>query len=450
MNRRPASYSPFLYFILITLFLSSCGSRETLRGVFKKETPYEAYASSLKSAKLDETAVGQDWLVAGQTALQNPTPVTLPFKETGYFPADKPRALGYQVEAKRGERLVVSLEMKARQTVQVFMDLFEASSDPTKAPKPVAHADTTATTLTYVVDEDMAHLLRIQPELLRGGTYTITIQAQPTLAFPIPGKSSRNIASIWGDPRDAGARRHEGIDIFAPRGTPVIASVNGVVSRVNETPRGGKVIWLTDMSRGQNLYYAHLDQQLVTAGQQVAVGDTLGLVGNTGNARGTGPHLHFGIYRYGRGATNPYPYVHLSATPIPTVKVDAAHIGNWVRVSSKMANLRVQPSTKAAIYTSLKQHTPLQVTGAADSWYRVRLPDQSEAYVMSTLVEGITKPIAVKKLKKESPLLDDAHPEAGQMDSLPVGTALPVVASFEQYQLVRQQDGRLGWIQAAE
>ncbi|WP_230392025.1 peptidoglycan DD-metalloendopeptidase family protein [Pontibacter sp. FD36] len=450
MNRKPISYSSLLYFLLITLFLSSCGSRETLRGVFKKETPYEAYVSSLKSAKLDQTAVGQDWLEAGQTALQTPTPVTLPFKETGYFPADKPRALGYRVEAKRGEKLVVSLEMKARESMQVFMDLFEASTDTARAPKQLAHADTTATTLTYVVDEDMAHLLRVQPELLRGGTYTITIQAQPTLAFPIPGKSSRHIASIWGDPRDAGARSHEGIDIFAPRGTPVIASVDGVVSRVNETPRGGKVIWLSDMNRGQNLYYAHLDQQLVTAGQRVSVGDTLGLVGNTGNARGTGPHLHFGIYRYGRGATNPYPYVHQSPAPIPTVKVDATQIGNWVRVSSKMANVRKEPSAKATLHTSLSKHTPLQVVGAANNWYRVRLPDQSEAYIISSLVEGIAKPITVKKLAQERPLLDDAHPEAGQMDSLPAGAAIPVVAVNGQFDLVRQPDGRLGWVQSAE
>ncbi|PVY39401.1 peptidoglycan DD-metalloendopeptidase family protein [Pontibacter virosus] len=450
MNRKPISYSPFLYFFLIIVFLSSCGSRETLRGVFKKETPYEAYVSSLKTAKLDETAVGQDWLAAGQTALQTPTPVTLPFKETGYFPADKPRALGYRVEAKRGEKLVVNLEMKARQTMQVFMDLFEASSDPTAAPIRIASADTAATTLTYVVDEDMAHLLRIQPELLRGGTYTITIQAQPTLAFPIPGKSSRHIASIWGDPRDAGARSHEGIDIFAPRGTPVIASVNGVVSRVSETPRGGKVIWLSDTNRGQNLYYAHLDQQLVSAGQRVSVGDTLGLVGNTGNARGTGPHLHFGIYRYGHGATNPYPYVHQSAAPVPTVKVDAAHIGNWVRVSSKMANVRTEPSAKAGLHTSLSKNTPLQVVGAANNWYRVRLPDQSEAYIISSLVEGIAKPITVKKLDQERPLLDAAHPDAGQMDSLPVGAAIPVVAVNGQFDLVRQPDGRLGWVQSGE
>ncbi|MCP2045445.1 peptidoglycan DD-metalloendopeptidase family protein [Pontibacter sp. HSC-36F09] len=450
MNRKPTSYSPYLYLILITLFLSSCGSRETLRGVFKNQTPFEAYVSSLKTAKLDQTAVGQDWLAAGEAALQTPTTVTLPFKETGYFPADEPRALGYKVEARRGEKLVVSLEMKARQTMQVFMDLFEASTAPFTIPKRVASADTAATTLTYVVDEDMAHLLRIQPELLRGGTYTITIQAQPTLAFPIPGKSSRHIASIWGDPRDAGARSHEGIDIFAPRGTPVVASANGLVSRVDETPRGGKVIWLSDRDRGQNLYYAHLDQQLVSAGQRVTAGDTLGLVGNTGNARGTGPHLHFGIYRYGHGATNPYPYVHQSGAPIPAVKVDAALIGNWVRVASKMANVRTQPSAKASLYTSLPKNTPLQVTGAANNWYRVRLPDQSEAYIISSLVEGIAKPIALKKLKQEHPLLDAAHPEAGQMDSLPAGVAIPVVAINGQFELVRQPDGRLGWLQSAE
>jgi peptidoglycan LD-endopeptidase LytH len=447
MNHKRTNYT-LLFFTFFTLYLTSCGSRETLRGVFKNETPYEQYASSLQSAKLHESALGQDWVMAGQTALQNPTPVTLPFKETGYLPADKPRALGYTIQAQRGERIVVRLEIKSRQGMQVFMDLFEAGIN--KAPRHLTFADSTTSSLTFETEDNLAYLIRVQPELLRGGSYTITMQSEPTLAFPIPGKTSRNISSVWGDPRDAGARRHEGIDIFAPRGTPVVASIDGVVSRVDETPRGGKVVWLSDRSRGQNLYYAHLDQQLVSVGQRVTVGDTLGLVGNTGNAKGTAPHLHFGIYRYGRGATNPYPYVHRSTAPIPAVKVDATHIGNWVRVSSKMANVRVQPTTKATVYAALPQHTPLQVTGAADSWYRVRLPDQSEAYVMSSLVESIAKPIAVKKLNRERPLLDDAHPEAGQLDSLPAGAAIPVVAVNGAFELVRQPDGQLGWVETAD
>lgn len=90
------------------------------------------------------------------------------------------------------------------------------------------------------------------------------------------------------------------------------------------------------------------------------------------------------------------------------------------------------------------------MTGAANNWYRVRLPDQTEAYIISSLVEGIAKPIAVKKLKQERLLLDGAHPEAGQMDSLPAGSAIPVVAVNGQFDLVRQPDGRLGWVQSAD
>ena len=74
-------------------------------------------------------------------------------------------------------------------------------------------------------------------------------------------------------------------------------------------PLGLSYVWLYDARRGQALYYAHLDSQIVQAGVQVDVGDTLGLVGNTGNARSTSPHLHFGIYRHGEGALDPLPFI---------------------------------------------------------------------------------------------------------------------------------------------
>ncbi|WP_347156746.1 M23 family metallopeptidase [Pontibacter chitinilyticus] len=440
--------SSFILYILLML-LTNCGGKKTLRGVFQKQTPYERYAAKLKQAELDKTALGQAWLEAGQKALTDSLTVTMPFKETGYFSSDKPKALGYRVEAKRGQRIVINLEMKARETVQVFMDMFEAPESPADAPEHVAAADTSATTLIYDVEDDRLHIVRVQPELLRSGQYTVTIKAEPTLAFPVPGKSSRNIASVWGDPRDGGTRRHEGVDIFAKRGTPALAASAGIITRVNKTPIGGKVVWLSDANHRQSLYYAHLDSQLVAPGQRVAVGDTLGLIGNTGNAITTNPHLHFGVYRFGTGATNPYPYLHAPQEQVPTLKVNAANIGNWVRVTAKAAAVHLTPSAKATAYRTLPRYTPLQVTGATASWYRVQLPNGSEAYIASTIVEAAAKPVKYVQLVSKTDLLDDAYPDAPAKDSVAAGSKVAVLGTYSQYNLVRNGDGVIGWIDVA-
>lgn len=140
------------------------------------------------------------------------------------------------------------------------------------------------------------------------GTYGIVLRTDPVLTFPVAGRSDRDIQSFWGDSRGGGERQHEGNDIFAPRGTPVVAVTDGRVRSTRVTERGGKTVWLRDAEgRGLAYYYAHLDTQLVQEGDYVARGDTLGRVGNTGNARTTPPHLHFGIYR--RGARDPWAYL---------------------------------------------------------------------------------------------------------------------------------------------
>ncbi|MCX2740093.1 M23 family metallopeptidase [Pontibacter anaerobius] len=443
MISKRTRYISLLFYTLTILLLASCSQQQTLRGVFKNQTPHEKYAAKLKDANLHETALGKEWLQASEQALQDSITITLPFKETGYFAPDKPRALGYRIPAQRGQRLVVNLEVQAREQLQVFLDLFE---DENGKPSHVAAADTTATTLAYEVVGDWQHILRVQPELLRGGQYTVTIQAEPILAFPVAGKGSRHIASIWGDPRDAGARSHEGIDVFAKRGTPALAATDGIVRQVATTPRGGKVVWLSDISRRQSLYYAHLDSQLVQVGQHVQAGDTLGLIGNTGNARTTGPHLHFGIYRYGQGATNPYPYVHQSAEPVPAVKIDGELVGNWVRVASRIANVRLQPSIKSGVYRSLPQHTPLQVYGGTSTWYRVALPDGEEAYIASSVVEPAAKPVKYEKLASDTKLLDHAHPSAATKVSLPAGTSIAILGSYRGFDFMRNYAGELGWI----
>jgi murein DD-endopeptidase MepM/ murein hydrolase activator NlpD len=80
------------------------------------------------------------------------------------------------------------------------------------------------------------------------------------------------------------------------------------VSFVGTNRLGGNVVWVLRPSRGEAHYYAHLDTQRVRAGTRVKAGDVIGTVGNTGNARSTAPHLHFGIYA-GGGAVDPLPYV---------------------------------------------------------------------------------------------------------------------------------------------
>src|SRR5690606_36294345 len=149
-------------------------------------------------------------------------------------------------------------------TALLFLDVFRASADTAAEPVHVAAADSGARFLQLEPSRTADYIIRVQLELLRGGRYRVRVHTQPTLTFPVHGAGERAIGSRFGAPRDGGAREHHGIDIFVPRGTPVLAGATGVVSRVRETPRGGRVVWLRDEGRGQSLCYAHLDSQLVS------------------------------------------------------------------------------------------------------------------------------------------------------------------------------------------
>lgn len=119
------------------------------------------------------------------------------------------------------------------------------------------------------------------------------------LGVPVVGLRASDVHSTW-HARRPGGRRHEGIDLFAARGTPVVSATRGVVWRVGDDALGGRVV--TVLGDGPALYYyAHLDDWApgLQVGQRVERGAALGTVGNTGNARTTPPHLHFGVYRVG-------------------------------------------------------------------------------------------------------------------------------------------------------
>ena len=424
---------------------TGCEQVEEIRDTMSRRTPHEAYVASLEDAGLESTALGTAWVDASVEVLDTAAPVTLPFREIRYLDPAQPAAIGFRFELERGQQLLVDVATPLDDSARVFIDLFEAPLDSASAPRHLQSAADTARALTYNVRRDQAYLLRIQPELLRGGRFQVTIQTDASLAFPVAGTNSSAIRSYFGDSRDGGRRRHHGVDIFAPRGTPAIAAADGVVSRVRNGGLGGKTVWLRDHD-GNNLYYAHLDSQLVQAGTRVSVGDTVGLVGNTGNARTTPPHLHFGIYR--NGPMNPYPFIHQPTTQPATLRADTTRLGQWARTSRNNATLRRAPDTDADALRELPSQTGLYVTGGTGAWYHVHLPDGTSGYLAASLVELAQRPLRHVNLAAGKPVRTRPMLAGATIDSLAANTAVPVLARFDDFLYVAPSSGRAGWIQA--
>ena len=332
-----------------------CERVASMRNAFRDATAHEQYAQALRDGVLGETALARDWRAAAGRALETPLTPRLPFREVGYFDPARPSAVGYRFPAQRGQELRIHVDFAPPDSARLFVDLFRGPADTTQSLTHVAGADTNGT-LTVDVTRDASYLLRLQPELLRGGRYRLTIRTGASLAvFPVAGADSRAVQSVFGDPREGGAREHHGVDVFAPRGTPVLAVAEGVVGRVGDGGIGGKTVWLRDRD-GRTFYYAHLDSQLVRSGKRVQPGDTLGLVGNTGNARTTPPHLHFGLYL--RDPVDPYPYVHEPRTDAPPIAADTSRLGRFGRVAVARANLRGGPTTASPVQRVLPRHCP--------------------------------------------------------------------------------------------
>lgn len=128
------------------------------------------------------------------------------------------------------------------------------------------------------------------------------LPTENSLPSPLP---ERHLTDTWGGARSQG-RTHEGIDIFAPRGTPIQATTQGIVSKVGENNLGGRVVVIIGPG-GAAHYYAHLeDYANISPNDWVNSGDIIGYVGDSGNAKGTPTHVHYGIYING-SAVNPYP-----------------------------------------------------------------------------------------------------------------------------------------------
>lgn len=134
------------------------------------------------------------------------------------------------------------------------------------------------------------------------------------MIIPVAGVDRSAIHDMFNDVR--GNRRHEAVDIMAPRGTPVIAADDGVVKKLFTSVPGGLTVYEFDPDERYCYYYAHLDHYAdgLHEGQLLHRGDVLGYVGTTGNAPENAPHLHFAVIRLEDGKqwwkgsyVNPYP-----------------------------------------------------------------------------------------------------------------------------------------------
>jgi murein DD-endopeptidase MepM/ murein hydrolase activator NlpD len=422
------------------ILLYACSSRG---GLFGKKTPHEEYAKKIEDAGLKETALGDAWFKAAAITLSQPLDVSLPYKETGYFAAEKPNAVGLRFHAKRGEKLKILLAKKPVENFAVYLDLWQPFASPDKIPKLLQAADTANLSLEYTVNDDTIFIVRIQPELLKEGEYSLTINTGPSLAFPISPTVKSYIGSFFGAGRDNGDRKHEGIDIFAPKHSPAVAASGGVVTSVTENRLGGKVIFMRPDDRPFNLYYAHLDSQIAVEGQRVKTGDVLGLTGNTGNAQFTPSHLHFGIYTFG-GAIDPLYFVKPSDKKPSKITVTLMNLNKLMR-SEKSAKLYYSEAAGNSGYLTLTENTLLQPEAATGSLYRVILPDGKKGFVNGSAIIPIAKPIKRLTIKQAQPLLASPDSSALQRKLLTAGDRINVLANFNDFYFIAK-DNEQGWI----
>jgi peptidoglycan LD-endopeptidase LytH len=379
------------YIGMVFLIISCQGTK--IDQLLRPASPYEKYLQDLSASTLKNSGMVREWIRVGESVLIDSNRVELPYREMTKFNPSVPQAASFRFSVREGQNIAISLTPYSDTTATYFMDLFEIRpGDELKAIRP----DLSENGLTYPSGSDASYLLRIQPELLKGGLVEIAIGYEGTLGFPVLDKTYFNIASFFGAPRDGGRRTHEGVDVFAARGTPVVAVADGRVTRVGTNRLGGNTV---SVSSGKySFYYAHLDSQMVSMGNRVKLGDTLGTVGNTGNAITTAPHLHFGIYAVGRRSVDPLHFFRNSPILTPLSKDDTTHLNAWVRIKGEVVNLRKSPTTNSPILTKLERHNILNVEGKTKGWLRIRLPDGRQGYLAENLVEAANDPILQKEL----------------------------------------------------
>ena len=435
------------FYLLLPLLLLIPGCRqEIVPEPYKPSNAHEAYIYSLREANLADSALGRDWIFSAEEALKKPIDITLPLEEVFYVSPTETLAVAYRFDVKRGQRIELEVSVESAKPSRLFIDCFRLRGESEEDWLLVASANETEKRLVYEPRRDAQYIIRLQPELLRGGRYKVTLRKDSSLDFPVSGKDTGSILSGFGAPRDAGRRVHNGVDIFARRHTPVLAPSDAQVRRVGENDLGGKVIWLFDTKRSITLYFAHLQTQDVEPGTQVKAGQKIGTIGNTGNAQTTPPHLHFGIYARGSGPVDPAPYITKIEDTPRNVSADLEMLGRWARSKESDVSLRVSASGGSDRIMALNQYSPMRIQAAVYRWYRVLLPDGTSGFVYEDSIEPIDGSLENLEAFANQEVRETPFLNAPAKEVLETGDMFAVLGSYEGYWLVRTYQGNTGWM----
>lgn len=436
----------------VVLLALACERPLSVPEALRPPSPSERFEEALRRSSLSETAMGRSWFSSGAEALTSPSAASLPLREVVFFDPARPAAFGWRFSLRRGEVLEVGVDSAGDATVRRFLDLHQVktalSTDRSgrlpESETDLVHRSDDGSRLTWQVERDGDYVLRLRVELLTGGRFTVDARTTPRLArFPVDGAGSRDIGSRFGDPRDGGRRRHHGVDIFAERGTLVLAPEGGRVVRAGTNRLGGNVVWMQSDS-GLRLYFAHLDEHLVGFGARLEAGEPVGRVGNTGNARTTPPHLHFGIYQ--RGPVDPWPFLYRDRGRPDPITAELEAQSRWLRVRGASANFRAGPSTGDRVLARLERGAAIRAEGARGEWFRAVSPDAGAGWAHRSVVEAADRPLASRTLDRTTLVRHAPEVNAPAIGALDSGSEVVVLARTAQAELVGLDNELTAWM----
>jgi hypothetical protein len=181
---------------LLTVILTGCSLTDALRDVLLDgSSPHQDYANALMDAGLAVTPTGQEWIETARYALASPRDVELPLNEEGWLEPDRADALSLRFNVPPQRWVMVRILLEQTDSARVFIDAFRVPQDATDSLDPIASARDTANQLAFRMRRRGTVIVRVQPELLRGGPYQLTVTAEDSPPVTLARSGSGRFAS---------------------------------------------------------------------------------------------------------------------------------------------------------------------------------------------------------------------------------------------------------------